>query len=112
MTLASGAVKADDFAGIYVARRAGYDWSMTITPRDAGSYKVTASVSASRPHCVGDLETTGKLQGDSLVTEPPVKGEECILVIARTRRGIRVREKSCSAWHGAACTFSAELDRR
>lgn len=100
---------ADTWAGKYAGRNGSYSWKVTLTSKGTGTYSLHETVGSRMPECAGELETNAKLVGDKLV----VNDSDCSLTIAkRVANGIKIAEKQCNTWHGAACEFSADLARK
>ena len=59
--------------------------------------------------CAGELDTTARSSGNRLI----VDDKDCSLTIARRgTTGIRIDERQCITWYGAACEFTSDLARR
>ena len=107
--VATNAIASDPWVGRYEGRQDSYHWKATIKGKGSGAYAVNASVASRMPLCSGDVETTAKLVGDKLL----VSDEDCSLTITRQGGdGIKMVERQCTTWHGAACGFDAVLKRR
>ena len=106
------AMAAEDFSGQYSGSKDSYRWSATIAPNGGGTYKVNVSVGSKLPACLGEISVVGRLKGRQLVTEPPEKGDACVLTITHQGGGIAIQEDDCSTWHGLACSFASQMTRK
>ena len=106
------AMAAEDFSGQYSGSKDSYRWSATIAPNGGGTYKVSVSVGSKLPACLGEISVVGRLKGRQLVTEPPEKGDACVLTITHQGGGIAIQEDDCSTWHGLACSFASQMTRK
>ena len=85
------------------------DGIMEIDPAPTG-FKVSLRVSGPSG-CVGSIEGSGPISGDTITLTKEKDGQVCTIAIKFAGETAAISENNCSDYHGAACGFHGTLKR-
>lgn len=83
------------------------DGTMEIDPAPTG-FKVSLRVSGPSG-CIGSIEGTSPLSGDTITLIKEKDGRLCTITIKFAGETAEIGEHNCSDYHGAACGFNGTL---
>jgi hypothetical protein len=85
------------------------DGTLEIDPAPMG-FKLSLRVSGPSG-CIGSIEGTGPLSGDTITLSKEKDGRVCTIAIKFAGETAAISENNCSDYHGAACGFQGTLKR-